>query len=151
MSFKDQAWSSRFDAMGDQAEGVFEEVCELGFVRFGLNRPPLRMSALPARIRYTPDYLMSSKLVEVQGFGRDQVMKLKLDKWNCLHWWNSVHPVELFLYDSHNDRWTFVTLKQLDEWLANGEAELRSFPEGKSYFAFRASLLFDEDEDAAAA
>jgi hypothetical protein len=155
MSFKDRGWSSRFDGMGDLAEAKFEEVAKSvlkrGFVRFGLNRPPLKMTALPARLRYTPDYLMTSRLVEVQGFGRDQTLKLKLDKWGALHWWNDVHPVELFVFDSHNDRWGFVTLAELDHLLANGEASLESFPEGKTYFAFPADALFGTDADASAA
>lgn len=147
MSFKDRGWNSRFEAMGDEAEGVFEAVCEkhfhLGFVRYGLNRPPIRMSSLPARLRYTPDYLMSTKFVEVQGFGRDQLMKLKLDKWMSLHFWNSLHPVEMFLWDTTNSRWCFVTLDNLDELLAAGKAEIRRFTEGKTYLAFEADALFE--------
>lgn len=151
MSFKDRDWQARFDEMGDLAEGIFEWVCEevldRGYVRYGLNRPPIRMSALPARVRYTPDYLMSNAYVEVQGFGRDQTLKLKLDKWGALHWWNDLHPTKLFVYDSHNKRWQFVGLPELDEVLADGKGTLDSFPEGKTYFAFHAAVLPDRWSD----
>lgn len=146
-TFKDRPWSSRFDQLGDEAEARFETVCtdvlKLGYVRYGLNRPPLQMSQLPTRLRYTPDYLMSGKLIEVQGFGRDQVAKIKLDKLGALHWWNDVHPVELFLWDSKNERWAFVTLKQVDAEIASGRCELCAFPEGKAYFALDGQALFD--------
>lgn len=145
MSFKDAGWAARFEALGDEAEGVFEYVAEheleLGFTRYGLNRPPIRLGSVPARIRYSPDYLMSSKFVEVQGLGRDQELKLKLDKWGALHWWADVHPVDLFVWDSHGGRWCFLTLAQLDDLL--GCAELKSFPEGKPYFSFPADAVFE--------
>lgn len=144
MSFKNESWESRFDKMGDEAEGVFEYVCEheleLGFTRYGLNRPPLKMASLPARIRYTPDYLMSAKLVEVQGFGRDQVFKLKVDKWGALHAWNTIHPVDLFAWDTTNGRWCFITLTALDNIMDC--ASLDSFDEGKPYFGFPGDLVF---------
>ena len=85
MSFKDGTWAQRFGALGDEAEQVFERVARYGWVRYGLNRPPLQMHRLPARIRYTPDYLMSNKFIEVQGLGRDQKLKLKLDKIGRAH------------------------------------------------------------------
>lgn len=143
MSFKDRSWARRFEEMGDEAEGVFEDVCDaqlkLKFVRYGLNRPPIQMHKLPARIRYTPDYLMSAKFVEVQGVGRDQTVKLKLDKWGALRWWNDVHPVELFVWDSHHERWCFVTLDQLQENIR----AVNQFPEGHAYFEYDADVLFD--------
>lgn len=147
MSFKDRPWAERALGLGDIAESKFEEVAEfklrLSFERFGLQRPRLAVQKLPKRIRYMPDYLMSDKFVEVQGFGRDQTLKIKLDKMNVLHFWNAVHPLEMFVYDSHQDRWTFITLAALDGLLDDGKATLSSFPERKSYFAFRADAVFD--------
>lgn len=155
MSFHEGGWHKRFDAMGDEAEGHFEDEFNglgLKFVRYGLNRPPISMSRLSARLRYTPDYLCHNRLIEVQGIGRDQTVKLKLDKFNALHWWNDAHPVELYVWDSKNKRSCLVTLRALDKLLDDGVGELRRFHEGKSYFAFPASALFgEEDEDALAA
>lgn len=150
MAFKDKAWSARFAAMGDEAEGVFEQVltdAHVGFARYGLNRPPLRMGMIPARIRYTPDYLMSAKLVEVQGVGQDGIVKLKLDKWGALHWWNDVHPVELFIWDSHHQRYGFIQLLHLDEMVADGHVSLDRFPEGKTYFAFSVADIWEHVYD----
>lgn len=150
MSFKDRGWNARFEQLGDEAEGIFEEVAtqqlKLGYVRYGLNRPPIQMSRLPARIRYSPDYLMSAKFVEVQGFGRDQLLKLKIDKWMSLHFWNSIHPVELFAWDTTNNRWCFVTLDDLDLLIADGMATFAAFPERKSYLAFEADALFEASD-----
>jgi hypothetical protein len=145
VSFKDEGWARRFDAMGDEAEGMFEGVCTKlgqGFTRYGLNRPPLRMSMLPARLRYTPDYLMSAKLVEVQGCGKDGLVKLKLDKQGALHWWNDVHPVELFLWHTQSRNWCFVPLTAFDSLIESGQADLQQFPEGKAYFAYPFGSLY---------
>jgi hypothetical protein len=146
VSFKDASWERRFAEMGDEAEGVFEAVCKRGYVRCGLNRPPLRMSDLPTRVRYWPDYLCSNKFVEVQGFGRDQRLKIKVDKWGAMHWWSDLHPVEMFVWDSHHRRYCYVTLAQLDALLGAGEAELKTFPENKAYFEFKGDVVFECSE-----
>lgn len=146
-SFKDQSWDQRFQKMGDQAEGHFEqyatEVLKLGYIRFGLDRPPLKMSMLPTRLRYTPDYLMSNMFVEVQGCGRDQLFKLKLEKLNCLHYWQNLHPTHLYLWDSHNKRECMVHLFDLDALINAGKTTLAAFPEGKAYFEIKADDVFE--------
>jgi hypothetical protein len=93
--------------MGDQSEGVFEYLCDLAgvkYVRYGLNRPPISLRNVSAFVRFTPDYLLGDKLVEVQGFGRDQKFKLKVDKLQALHAWSLHHPVWLWAWDSKNKR-----------------------------------------------
>lgn len=142
VSFREGSWENRFEKMGDEAEGVFEEVCDVGFARYGLNRPPLKMGMIPARIRYSPDYLCSAKFVEVQGFGNDNRMKLKLDKLGALHWWADVHPVELFIWATHKNAWCFLTLKQIDDLIGQGSAELKVFAEGKPYWSFDGNACF---------
>lgn len=149
MSFKDQAWDQRFQKLGDLAEGKFEEWMtkrRQGFVRYGLDRPPLQMHKLPTRLRYTPDYLASSRFYEVQGFGRDNEFKIKLDKWSSLHWWNDLHPVWFFVYDSHHERHCTLALTTLDSILNSGRSELKSFAEGKPYFAFNGNEIMGADE-----
>jgi hypothetical protein len=116
-------------------------------VRFGLDRPPLRMSDLPTRLRYTPDYLMGKQFVEVQGFGRDQTYKIKLEKLNCLHWWNDLHPVYLYTWDSHKKRECMVHLFAVDEIINENRAELGHFAEGKAYFAIKGADIFEKAED----
>lgn len=152
-SFKDQGWQARYQGMGDLAEGEFERVMEeerrLGFTRYGLDRPPIQVHKLPKRIRYTPDYLTTHTFVEVQGFGQDQIVKLKLDKYDALRWWNVLHPVELFLFDSANVRWTFVKLDAVTELLEGEDVQIRKFSEGNRYYAFPAELFFSGESDAA--
>lgn len=128
--------------MGDEAEGVFEAVFPKGFARYGLNRPPIAMHKLPARLRYTPDYITSNSLVECQGFGRDQTFKLKIDKWQSLHWWNSVLPTELFVWDTTNKRWCILGLVAIDT-LVEQCGEIRHFPEGKAYMAIPGDAIFE--------
>lgn len=142
MSFHKGDFQKRFGAMGDEAEGVFEAVCEENWVRFGLNRPPLKMSMIGARIRYTPDYLTSRCLVEVQGLGRDQVFKLKVEKYNSLQWWNQAHPVEMFIWDSHKTRHTQVPLEVVTSWFDHPDTKLDRFHDSGAYFAVPAEVVF---------
>lgn len=146
-SFKDQSWSNRYQGMGDIAEGEFERVMSeernLGYVRWGLDRPPLQVHKLPERIRFAPDYLTTKCFVEVQGFGRDQVVKLKIAKYDVLRFYRTIHPVQLFLFDSANVRHTFVELEKVTALLP--KATIREFPEGTSYYAFGADLFFPAD------
>lgn len=107
MSFKDQSFGARFQAMGDAAETQFEAWCEanrIPFWRYGLNRPPISLAKVGAFVRFTPDYLLGDKLVEVQGFGRDQLFKLKGEKLQALHAWSLHHPVHLWAWDSTHKR-----------------------------------------------
>lgn len=146
-SFRDQSFEQRFEKMGDEAEGRFEvyaaDKLQRGFIRFGLNRPPLKMSELPTRLRYTPDYLMGRRFVEVQGLGRDQTMKVKIDKLNCAHYWNDLHPFWWYLWDRTNERECMFHLFVLDQLINESKAEIGHFAEGKAYFAFKADDVFD--------
>lgn len=145
MSFKDRDFTYRLGAMGDQAEGAFEDWCaerDHKYIRWGLDRPPLNLRLIPTRLRYAPDYLTSKTFVECQGFGADQVFKLKLEKHGALHWWSGLHPVDLWVLDSHHLRACLLTLTQFDNLLGANGADLRSFPEGKSYFAVNGDALF---------
>tara|TARA_R100000963_G_C4644607_1_gene108473 strand:- start:325 stop:762 length:438 start_codon:yes stop_codon:yes gene_type:complete len=144
MSFKDRDFEHRFKMMGDIAEQAFEMVWHTNFERFGLNRPRLKMSALPSNLRHTPDYLTSNNLIEVQGLGKDQTLKLKLEKYQALEWWHKVHPLLFFVYDSFNDRvhsLEWGALKKLCK-----KAPIEKFPEGKEYYAIHAELIWRDGE-----
>jgi len=149
-TFKDQDFGKRFAQMGDLAEGKCIQWLQennTGFVRYGLDRPPLRMDMLPARIRHTPDILTSRGLIEVKGFGRDQVAKLKLEDMNCLSWWNDCHPVSIFFYDSCNDRSICVGFTDVrDKMVADQRVKLGVFPDAnpKPYFAIPAAVIWGE-------
>lgn len=131
MSFHTQTFANRFNVMGDEAEGIFESLQSVGCVRFGLNRPPIGLKQVPPFIRYTPDYLQHDRLVEVQGVGGDGLIKLKCDKHAALLQWNSLFPVDLFVWDSKNRRATQFPI--LDFPVST--CQLALFPEGKPYFA----------------
>ena len=89
----------------------------------------------------TNDYLTSNNLVEVQGFGKKQIIHMKPDKWEALLWWDrNVMPVQLFLYDSHNDREIMFPIKKLRPFV--DRAEIRTFPEGKEYYAIKAEEVW---------
>jgi hypothetical protein len=146
MTFHTRGWGERFTQMGDEAEGIFELHAQhsgLKFERFGWNRPSFSMTKLPTRLRYTPDYCTSNNLVEVQGLGKDQVFKIKLEKYNSLRYWNDLHPVVIFVWDSYNERYCFVTLDEIDKLIARRGATLDAFHEGKAYFAIPADRVFN--------
>lgn len=139
MSFKDRPFHNRFAAMGDAAEGVFERTYPQGWVRFGLNRPPIAMGSLPAFIRFTPDYLTARGLVEVQGFGGDQLAKFKRDKLTALIDWHHHFRVDFFLWDSANKRYAWLRLHDLENYIT--PHHVAYFPEGTQYFAIPAVEL----------
>ena len=145
MSFAEKPFGVRIQTMGDIAERQFEEGSAVKWVRYGLCRPPINMAALPPQLRYTPDYLTAQGLVEVQGLGRDQILKVKHEKLEALRWWEKVHPVYLFVYDSHKDRSSMLSLSEVRKKCKLSETD--EFPEGKSYYAIKSSLLWEDVEE----
>lgn len=140
MSFRDGGFSKRFGTMGDTAEHVFEDVYAEGWARYGLNRPPINLSTVPAYIRFTPDYITKRGLVECQGFGKDQTAKFKWGKLEALKLWHQQFRVDWFLFDSFNARYGWVRLPELLPAL-DEHAETRTFHEGNPYYAIKASNL----------
>jgi len=140
MSFRDQPLSKRWASMGDEAEGVFErvytQVVKQNFVRYGLDRAPINTSRISPFIRYSPDYLTARGLVEVQGFGTDQTFKMKLCKLTALVEWRQWADVHVFVYDSKFDEYAWVRVDDLQEFTSfENDFEIRTFPEGKAYYA----------------
>jgi hypothetical protein len=151
--FHNQSWATRYGSMGDEAEGIFERVWPRNWERFGLKRPCLQVASLPLEIRYTPDYLTSFSLVEVQGFGRDGTLRVKDEKFAALKWWQEVMPVEFFLWDSTNSKWGTIDCDQLFA----AESSVGAYDDGaKPFRAYKASDLpiewteFDAAEEMAA-
>lgn len=141
-SFRHQSWNSRFAALGDEAEGIFESTYPQGFVKFGLSRPPINLSNVPAFVRYTPDYLTAKGLVEAQGFGRDQKLKIKRDKMDALADWAVISDwrVDMFVWDTTNKRFGWIRMPELVE-AAHEFGVWGWFPEGKQYVAIAATDL----------
>lgn len=126
--------------MGGPAEQTFEEVCEVGWARFGLNLPPIQVHKLPLMIRYMPDYITTKALIECQGFGRDQVVKLKLEKLLGLQRWMVEHPTELFLWDSHKKRYGTITVNDICSAVV-AQGQIAEFREGTKYWRVEADGL----------
>lgn len=148
-TYSDRSWDERVapGGMGEIAESKFEEVMRRkgrNFVRIGLDRPPLQVWKLPLRERYRPDFMTSDGYVEVQGFGKKQTMALKVEKYNVCQFWHQVFPLSFFIYDSFEDRFTFIPLRTIDGWIDNGRVQLRFFPEGKAYFEIPAHVIFEK-------
>lgn len=128
MTYRNKKWENRIGTLGDPAESAFEDwasISDYGFVRYGLNRPPIDMRMVPEKIRYTPDYLTNFGLVEVQGCGRDQLFKFKHEKLVALQSWNNDCPVSLWLYDQPADKGYLISLNLAIEACMNDSNEFR--------------------------
>jgi hypothetical protein len=136
--FHRRGWDARYAEMGDEAEGVFETL-NSNCTRYGLDRPKVNLAKVPRFIRYTPDYLMHDRLVEVMGFGKDQLIKLKLEKLEQLLAWSEHYPVHLFLWDSHKERWAELEIGAVRQ--AAYLAPVKLFPEGTPYYEIPADGL----------
>lgn len=121
MSFKNGTWIQRVGALGDEAESRFEKWAEKAgsnAARYGLNRPKINLSRLPPFIRHTPDFLMSDRLVECKGVGRDGLVKIKEEQLGAWEQWYMHVPVWLFVWDSHKEReWFGEVTKPRIKWV----------------------------------
>lgn len=139
MSFHAQSFSSRHDQMGDIAENVFDtingdRVHPLGLNRYWKNGKRLSLSSMTIPMRYTPDRMVGDAFVEVMGIGRDQTLKIKDEKLSALWQWRHLGPVELFVYDSHKERYWQAPLE--DWWRAvRSYGQNAAFHDGKTYLA----------------
>lgn len=131
--FRNQSFAARFGAMGDEAEGKFEELYGAAHVRFGLNRPPVSMKKLPPFIRYQPDYLTSNGLMEVQGVGKDRKLKVKIEKALALQQWHQMFNLTMWVWDTTHSRFAEWPWEQL--WQALPTMPIDYFPEGKPYWS----------------
>ena len=145
MSFADQPTSVRFMAMGDEAEGVFENAKPLGnAVRFGWRKPKgISISNMPPHLRHTPDYMTESGyFVEVVGLGRDGILKgVKPEKYEALKVWNRISKmlggkgVLLFCWNSSWRTYAIMdmnTVKGLVQRAKNRGVE--TFQDGGEYY-----------------
>jgi hypothetical protein len=106
-AFSDRSWQERETILGDPAEHRFRVWAAEQYVPYtdyGLRRPQVPVYKLPAFIRYTPDFLLGDALVEVQGCGRDQIVKLKHDKLAALSDWDKQFPVYVWLWNQTLDQ-----------------------------------------------
>lgn len=105
-TYRNNTWAEREQTLGDPAEKAFERWSDhngLTYARYGLLRPNISMRTLPAEIRYTPDYVTDYGFVEVQGCGKDGLLKFKHDKLEALKWWDKIYPVTLWLWSQPSE------------------------------------------------
>ena len=150
--FHEQSCAAREGTLGDTAEAIFEETYPLKWVRYGLNRPPLKMSSLSELVRTTPDYLTSDGFVEVKGLGRDQRLKIKQSSLTAMKHWDLMMPLRIFIWDSHKKRSTTVPLNFIEQLINTPDActhdwfdQNTSSP--KAYWGVPADLIFQGAEE----
>lgn len=151
MTFAAQNFTRRYLKMGDEAEAKFLEVAGNLYgidksgspraTKVGLSRPTMDVRKLPTRIRHLPDFVTERSLVECQGIGRDQILKLKREKMDCLSFWNVIFPVELFVWDSYRKRYSITPLEDLNKMIDKGLATVGYFHEGKAVWQIDAEHL----------
>ena len=115
VSFKDQPYSSRYLVMGDIAEAAFLRRFPEA-VRTGLNRAKTTRGLTEFQ-RYEPDFRLfpdSIHRFEVMGIGRDQKLKLKVEKAFALCQWSAVEEVDLYVWDQHKKRDIWGPI---DQWI----------------------------------
>jgi len=137
--FSDLSWEQRYNTMGDEAEGAFEERTD-GWARYGFNRPPYSIETLPLFLRYTPDYVTVNTLIEVMGCGA-KGLKLKQEKLSALTMWDGQMPVWLWIWSTPKQEHAMVPLKTITKLIDKGEATFGSFREGKAFYGFKPSLF----------
>ncbi len=131
--------------MGDEAEGMFEEVWPNAWTRYGFNRPPCKMDKWSLRTRYTPDYMDRYGPIECQGFGRDRLLKIKNEKRLALNLWVRDEPkLRFFIWDRTMQRWTAPEWLVVDDLLSS-TFQCGTYPEGTPYRALHYDLLADLD------
>lgn len=152
MAFHQQSFQNRLATMGDIAEGEFDRVYEGKVHNFGLNRvwvngDNLYMNDMTVPMRYMPDRMTRDKIFEVMGCGRDQTLKLKVEKIQALQAWDDIGPTWLFVYDSSNHRYWEAPINL---WVqaVGFYGELRTFPEGKEYWALHTDHFPTAPKDA---
>jgi hypothetical protein len=140
MQFNQQTWTERFKKLGDEAEGIFENVWARAnepFARYGLLRPEFPMHELSNEARYTPDYMDRHGLIECQGFGKDRIFKFKQEKLEALKVWNwRISPVRVFIWDSVTRQWAVTMVDNFLDW-ANYPCNVAdTYPEGKEWLGW---------------
>lgn len=141
MSFHGKDFNQRFAAMGDEAEGVFEQVYPNNWTRTGLDRPPIRLSDVPAKIRNTPDYLTAKGWVECQGFGNDGILKVKLAKLEACGHHHIDFRLDFFWWHSPSKEYGYSRWTEIAALVDKHEVEIKEFHDGPEYAAIPKAMI----------
>lgn len=156
MSYKDRDYHSRMadTTFWEWSEKKFEEHTSWDWTPAGagLDDSPIDHYRYPVTLRHEPDYKAADGqsdpfYVEVQGTGKDQTYKFKLQKLEQLKFWNKIMPVWFWLWDETNDTFYIISYNRLMLLIAQGTAERGSFDNGKRpYWAFRVNLIAEQQD-----
>lgn len=141
MTYNEQGWNQRVHTLGDIAEGIFENVAPMGaMIPYGLRRPPFKVANLTPFQRNTPDYLTGTGVfVEVQGCGRDNLIKMKVEKWEALKKWRTLGPLSFFFWNSNHSEWALVPYDEMAKLVTKGKRAggVQAFSDGNEYVAIQ--------------
>lgn len=140
MGFKDKPFQERWKQMGDQAEKAYLRTyngAHHKHDKFGWDRTDLDTSRMSPKLRYMPDFMTVSTggaawLTECVGFGKDQLLKFKVEKLEALQEWDKDCRTFVFIYDSSRDYHAMTRVDAL-QYRAAG-CPIKRFPEGKEYY-----------------
>lgn len=145
MAFHDRPFDHRYQAMGDEAESVYEAVKPMGnTIRFGWNRPTgINFTKLPVVLRHMPDYYaQAGYFVEVVGLGRDDILKsIKVSKYDALKVWNKVAKLldiklAVFAWNSHRQEYILLMWDDIVDVVNQSKRKfgIQAFNDGNEYF-----------------
>jgi len=134
--YNKQSFDARAGYLGDTAEAAFDRVYPKHH-KLGLNRPPFTMRDMDAVLRYTPDRMLRTGMVEVMAIGHDNTLKIKHEKIAALKAWEKLATTDLFVYHKpKNVYWQ----APISEWvqLLKKHGQDEAFSDGKTYVALKA-------------
>lgn len=140
--FHAQPFEQRWGKMDDEARGVFEAVWPKAHISYGLDRAPIGVHKWPIKWRYAPDLADSDGLIELQGFGRDRLLKIKDDKRQALNAWREEGLVRFFVWDRTEKRWAIEDWRVLDSLLDYPHV-IGQYHDGPKYGALHSDQLTD--------
>lgn len=137
--FHQQSFNSRLATMGDPSEEACDKVYgyrthKLGLDRKWQNGVGLTLSQMTTPMRYTPDRQVIDRNIECMGIGRDKTLKIKQEKIAALIAWQHIGPIDLFVFDQPRGEYYQAPIALWQE-AAITHGEVKSFPEGKLYYA----------------
>jgi len=141
---RDRPYSQRRHVGGAMAEKRFMEVHHRPFERWGWNDAGINVGLLPDELRHAPDYVDIEALYECKGVGKDQLLKVKLSELAAWKWWHNIHPVTIFVWDSHKKRHLYVPLERMLHVVNKQGVTLDHFNEGKAYLAVPLEEVFGD-------
>ena len=123
----------------------FEAVWPQWYVRYSLERAPFRMTNLPSKLRHSPAYLTAETFIDVRSVRDDGRVRLDAEAYEALCWWDSLHPVVLFISDERTGRWCLEPIAAVTEWIGSRQVEAVPGPAQSTWWAIPAELIFGEE------